>query len=481
MNNDVDRHRTLPQSLDAEKGLLCSCLLSGTVLDELTSYPPEMFYHPAHQTVFDLIRSMRNRSVPVDFIGIARELELAGDAGKGLEEVGGAGYVTELFTFVPTAANWSFYRETVADCWKARRVIGELSRVVGAAYSALDGEGIDALLEDVETSLFSLRDDRKIEEDILDSAQLANELMDAVEVAHSHRGRTVGVPSGFFDIDRMLGGFMPEELYLIAARPSQGKSSLALNMIRHALFGDDKWEGCPVALFSLEMPAVDQAKRLAADLQGIELQKFRDGFFSQVDLDKVGRAAAQIGSSKFFVCKTPGLSVQAWRVKARRLVQKHGVKIIFIDYLQLMRSTSKRAQDNRQAEVAEISTMLKNTARELGVPVVALAQLSRDAENRKPTLAQLRESGQLEQDADAVIFIYRPQKNERDEDTGEALQREEALAIIAKQRNGPVGEVDLDFVGKFTRFENVTGKRYSNNQDQRQGAKRRKGADSEDD
>lgn len=488
MSGESLASRTMPRDLEAERALLCSHLILPDLLDATMAFPVEIFYHPPHQCIFRALREMRTAQVGIDFVTLCSELhrQLGGalidsegsDSGEGveiaLERAGGPGYISQLFTIVPTAGNYEFYLKRVHEAFVCRNLIEVGTRIAQRGYEFSGSvQEIEDELGEIEAEIFALRDQRRMDNEIKDAVQIANELINAAEAAFKHRGRCLGVPTGFVDIDRMLGGFMRQELYIIAARPSQGKSALALNMLRYAMLGDDTFEGVPVGLFSLEMPSVDQAKRLASDTQSVELQKFRDGFFSKDEMQRIGRASRTIGGAKLYIDDTPAISVQRWRVTARRMVSKLGVKIIFVDYLQLMVSHSKRARDNRQAEVAEISAVLKQTARELNIPVVALAQLTRDAENRKPNLSHLRESGAIEQDADAVIFIHRPEKGGVDEH-GETLQREEALAIVAKQRNGPVGDVDLDFVGKFTRFENVTEKRWSNNKDKRQGAKPRR-------
>ena len=458
--------RQLPQDHDAERGLLGSVLVQPALLDELTNQSADIFHLPSHARIFKALRDMQDHLQPIDLITLTSHLEKEGV----LEDVGGAAAVTDLLTFVPTAANWSYYLEILREKFKSRTLIAECTKLIASAYDAKCAEELEGLIEDAEMKFFALRDDRKLDLELKDSRCVMNEVVDAAELAHNHRGRTIGIPTGFVDVDRMLGGLMKEELYLIAARPSQGKSAFMINMLRHQVLGDDKFNPVPVGLFSLEMPAADQGKRMVCDFSSLELQKFRDGFFAKDEMQKIGAAAARFMGAKFFIDDTAALSVQQFRVKARRMVSKHGVRVIYIDYLQLMRSSSKRAQDNRQAEVAEISTLLKRTARELKIPIVALAQLTRDAENKKPNLSHLRESGQLEQDADGVIFVYRPQKGEKDEN-GNTIEIEDAEAIIAKQRNGPIGDVPLKFIGKHTRFESTTKKAYSNNMNERQRRK----------
>lgn len=473
-----DIHRSLPQSLDAEKGVLCSCLLSpGTVLDECaTRLLPEAFYHPAHQLLYEEMIEMRSALVPVDFITLTSRLKKRGLPDNATEEqmkahaglldkVGGAASISELFTFVPTASNADYYIDIVREKYHLRQLIRICTEFGARAYEE-QGE-VKVLLDEFEQRAMNLgAADGSDEADILDTRQVMELMMNQVEARYKRRGHTIGIPSGFADLDRMLQGFMDEEFYLLAARPSQGKSAAAVNMIRHII---EHANGYKAGLFSLEMPAADQANRLISDVEGIELQKFRDGFFSDMDVKKIVRAAGRYAKeNRFHIDQTPALSIQSFRAKARRMVRR-GVNIIFVDYLQLAKSTSKRAQDNRQAEVAEISAALKASARELKIPIVALAQLTRDAENRKPNLAMLRESGALEQDADAVIFVFRPQKGEKDERTGKPLEVEDAEFIVAKQRNGPVGDVELTFTGKFTRFKGKTEKLTSNNPAERQG------------
>jgi replicative DNA helicase len=484
-----DIHRQMPTNLDAEKGCLSSLLGRPDLLDRLERYPESIFYHPAHAEILRAMRDMRTEAIPLDFVTLTTWLKRQGlpenpseqevKAHRGLlDRVGGAAALSELFTFVPTSLNFEWYLEEVLLAWKCRNVIQACTELVEASYSAKTDADVEDLLEQTEARLFALRDAGRIEEEILDTRAVMQLTINQIDARYRKRGKTVGVPSGFVDIDRMLSGFMPEELYVVAGRPSQGKSAFAMNMVRHML---ELENGPMVGLFSLEMPAADQGNRLLADTLGIDLQKFRDGFFSQTELSSLVRAASQFGKeNRLHIDQTPGLSVQAFRVKARRMV-KRGVNIIFVDYLQLMRSTSKRAQDNRQIEVAEISTLLKQTARELKIPIVALAQLTRDAENREPNLSMLRESGAIEQDADGVVFIWRFEKGEIDDETGDPKKVESAQAIIAKQRNGPIGPVPLKFVTYLARFESTTEKIYSNNKSKRQAGRggRKKGKQTE--
>lgn len=456
----------MPQDLRAEKALLGSLLMRPDLIDELVALPAELFYLPIHRELFETMREMREKMIPIDIATVAAEMV---KREAGVREVVDS-YVAELFIEVPTAANWDHYLTLVREKHKARTVIIECEKLIRQARLAKGEEDIEGLLEDVETTFFRLRDDKRMDDEVKDSRQVMNEVVDYVEMAHKHRGRTIGIATGFVDVDRMMGGLMNSELYLVAARPSQGKSAFMMNMLRHQVLGDDKQPPVAVGLFSLEMPAVDQGKRMVCDHASLELQRFRDGFFGKQEMAQIGMSAARFMNAKFLIDDTPSLTVQQFRVKARRMVARHKVRVIYIDYLQLMRSSSKRAQDNRQAEVAEISTLLKRTARELKIPIVALAQLTRDAENKKPNLSQLRESGQLEQDADGVIFIHRPMKGARDED-GNTIEIEEAEAIVAKQRNGPIGDVPLQFIGKYTRFQSTTRKAYSNNKEERQKRK----------
>lgn len=477
----AESHRTMPNDLESEKALLCSLLVNAELIDRMERYPETIFWHPAHVEIFRLLREMRTEAMPIDFITLTAyakrhglpnnpsEEQIAAHHGL-LDKVGGAAAISELFTYVPTSLNFDWYLGEVLLAWKCRNVINACSELVAASYTAKTESDVEDLLEQVETRIFGLRDSGKIEEEILDTKQVMERTINQIDARYRKRGKTVGIPSGFSDIDRMMSGFMPQELYVVAGRPSQGKSAFAMNMVRNCM------ENNVVAgLFSIEMPAADQGNRLLADALGIDLLKFRDGFFSKEDVARIARMAGEYAKGDcLHVDETAGLSIQGFRVKARRMV-KRGVKIIFVDYLQLMRSTSKRAQDNRQIEVAEISCLLKQTARELNIPIVALAQLTRDAENREPNLSMLRESGAIEQDADGVIFIWRPEKGAIDDETDEPKKVENAVGIIAKQRNGPVGPVPLKFVTYLARFESTTEKLYSNNPKQRQGGTGKRG------
>jgi replicative DNA helicase len=289
------------------------------------------------------------------------------------------------------------------------------------------------------------------------------EAIEGIESTYKNRGKCVGLPTMTTDFDRMTGGLRPGQMVVVAGRPGMGKSALSVQWATAMAEA-----GFPVAVFSLEMTGVDLASRMICTEMPLDLKRVRDGFMNKNDMQRMPVAASKIGHLPLHIDETPSLNIFDFRGRARRAVVKHGVKCIVVDYLQLMRSTSKRAQENRAYEVAEISMALKATAKELGVPVIAATQLGRNAEERSaPKLADLRESGQIEQDADIVVMLHRPKKGMKDSD-GNSLDDGSVELIVAKQRNGPVGTVNLKFEAEYTRFANVTEALYSNNKEKRQ-------------
>jgi replicative DNA helicase len=279
-------------------------------------------------------------------------------------------------------------------------------------------------------------------------------------MAHKKRGKPIGIATGFTDLDRMTGGLKAGQLIIIAARPSMGKSAFATNIAEHACLRDQ----VPTALFSLEMTGEELMERVLCTQSNVKLQRVRDGFMSKDEMATLGRKVGQIVDAPLYLDETPSLSIAAFRARARRAVAKYGVKLLIVDYLQLMKGSTKRAAMDRRLEIDEISSGLKATAKELGVPVIALSQLNRDAEERaEPKLSHLRESGSIEQDADVVALLHRPERvSHKEEDKGKAV------LILAKQRNGPVGRIELHFDAEITQFRSGTGKLYSNKAEERQ-------------
>lgn len=457
----ADLHRILPASGDAELGVLGSILISQTEVLESAlekGITAAHFHVPAHGRIFEVLCGMKEKGKPLDFItltGVLRDMDE-------LDRVGGPAFVTNLFTFIPTAANADFYIETLQEKFVAREII----RIASAAASrAYDGsQDPYALLEDLQGQVIEIgqahakQDNlRTIKEGMMDS-------IDAIQTQYESRGDTIGLATGFHDFDRMTGGLMPGQYFIIAARPSMGKSAVAMNIVDHVAMVEKQ----PVAVFSLEMTYPELCMRLLCARAPLNIKRVRDGFLANADFERITTAVSALASAPIYVDDTAGLSAFEFRARARRAVLKRGVKLIVVDYLQLMKSTSKRAQSDRQQEISEISSAIRETAKQLGVPIIAVAQLGRDVDQRKghrPQLSDLRESGSLEQDAHIVAFMLRPGYYAKDEG---AEENNEALMILAKQRNGPTGDIQLIFQKEFARFQSATQKLYSNNEEERQ-------------
>ena len=446
-----DVHRLLPQSPDAEKGVLCSYLLAPREVGGFCAekqITPAHFHIPAHGELFGVLQQLWDANKPIDFIILT---ELLRDTQR-LDMVGGAAFVTELFTFLPTAANLAYYVEIVQEKHTLREIIKVCTEYAARSYDEQDN--VPNLLDDVEGKIFAIAQDRFKDK----AASMKDQVMQAIhaiEELYERRGAITGLPTGLAEFDKMTDGLHAAEMIVIAARPSMGKTALAMNMAEHIALEEKR----AVAVFSLEMSTSQLVQRMLCSRARVNLGNVRNGFLSERDFPALTAAASKLAESKFFIDDTPGLSILELRAKARRLKSQHDIAAIFIDYLQLLRSTSKRAQDNRQLEIAEISSGLKGLAKELNIPIVVLAQLNRNPEGRtgaslgRPRLSDLRESGSIEQDADVVGLLIRDEYYaDTDEDKKEAEGK--ATLIIAKQRNGPVGDIPLTFLKEFTRFEN---------------------------
>jgi replicative DNA helicase len=406
------------------------------------------FYIPAHQTIYTVLVDLWNAGQGIDlitFTQILRDRNL-------LETVGGASFVTSLFTFVPTAANVGYYLEIVRDKYILREIISACTE--GARRSYEEQGEVDNLLDEVEQKIYAVGEDR-FKDTALSMKDQVMDAIEAIEKLYQQHGGITGLSTGFKDLDRLTSGLHPAEMIVIAARPSMGKTALAMNIAEHVAVNENR----AVAVFSLEMSAQQLVQRLLCSRAGVNSQKVRDGtFLADRDFPKLTAAASKLAEARIFIDDSPGLNILELRAKARRLKAQHEIELIVIDYLQLLRSTSRRGQENRQIEISEISAGIKGLAKELNIPIIVAAQLNRNPENRtgdskgRPRLSDLRESGSIEQDADLVGLLVRQEyyadtEEEKDETEGKAD------LIIAKQRNGPTGDVPLTFRKEFTRFE----------------------------
>src|SRR6266446_555049 len=441
-----DIHRTPPNSVEAEQGVLGSMLISprDTIAECVEKINEEYFYVPAHQTIYTVLVELWNAGQAIDLITFTQVLR---DRNL-LESLGGASFVTGLFTFVPTAANVQYYLDIVRDKYILREIIAAATESVRRAYEEQDE--VSNLLDEVEQRIFAVGEDR-FKGQMLSMKDQVMDAIESIEKLYERKGGITGISTGFVEFDRMTSGLHSSEMIVIAARPSMGKTALAMNIAEHVAIN----EKLPVGVFSLEMSSQQLVQRLLCSRARVNLQKVRDGFLGERDFPSLTAAASKLAEAKIFIDDSASLTILELRAKARRLKAQQDVQLIIVDYLQLLRSTSRRAQDNRQLEISEISAGLKGLAKELKIPIIVVAQLNRQPEQRlggKPRLSDLRESGSIEQDADLVALLVRPELYEEDEEA-RVEKAGEAELIIAKQRNGPVGEIALTFLKEFTRFE----------------------------
>ena len=441
-----DVGRTLPHSVEAEQGVLGSMLISprDIIAECVEKITEEYFYIPAHQTIYTVLVELWNAGQGIDLITFTQTLR---DRNV-LDAVGGAPFLTSLYTFVPTAANVTYYLEIVREKFILRQIIAACTESVRRSYDEQDE--VNALLDEVEQKIFAVGEDR-FKGQMPGMKEQVMGALESIEQLWERRGGITGISTGFTELDRMTNGLHEAEMIVIAARPSMGKTALAMNIAEHVAISSK----LPVAVFSLEMSSQQLVQRLLCSRARVNLQKVREGFLAERDFPSLTAAASKLAEAEIFIDDTAGLSILELRAKARRLKAQKNIQLIVVDYLQLLKSTTRRAQDNRQLEISEISAGLKGLAKELKVPIIVLAQLNRQPEARsggKPRLSDLRESGSIEQDADLVGLLVRPEVYEEDEDA-RAEKAGEAELIIAKQRNGPVGEVPLTFLKEFTRFE----------------------------
>ena len=442
--------RLPPHSIEAEQGVLGCILLSpNDCLGEcvqLFKAGGDVFYDLRHRSIYEVLVDMYDRKEAIDPITVQQTLR---DKHQ-LDGVGGVAYLASLPDAVPSAANLLYYVDIVREKFVLRRMIGTCTEVVARAY---DHQGeVDELLDEVERDVLKIAEER-VDTKSTSIKDLVHGAINKIEEYHKNQGMLTGIGTGFQDLDKMTTGLHAGEMIVIAARPSMGKTSLAMNIAEHVCM-DQK---LPVGVFSLEMTAESLVLRMLCSRSRVNLRSITSGFLAERDFPKLTGAAGKLAGAPLYIDDTPGLSVLQMRAKARRMHQQHGVRLFVIDYLQLLHSTSRRAE-NRQQEIADISSGVKALAKELEVPVIVLAQLNREIEkekNRKPRMADLRESGAIEQDADLVAMLYRASS---DDDDGAAEASQEAIPVnllIAKQRNGPTGDVHLTFLKSYTRFESA--------------------------
>jgi len=433
--------RILPHSVEAEQSVIGSMIMDReaiVVASELIT--GEDFYNKQYGIVFETMIELNNEGRPVDLVTLQDRLKEKDVP----PEVSSLEFVRDLITAVPTSANIKHYANIVAEKSTLRKLIRLNEEIANTCY--LGKENLEVILEETEKKIFQLVQKRNTG-DFVPIRQVVMNAMEKIEKASKNKGAVTGIPTGFVDLDYKTAGLQPSDLVLIAARPSMGKTAFVLNVAEYMAFKQDN----TVAIFSLEMSKEQLVNRLFAMQSRVDSQHIRTGQLSDQEWEKLIESAGIIGKSKLIIDDTPGISIAELRSKCRKFKLEHNLSIVIIDYLQLMSGSGKT--DSRQQEISDISRSLKGLARELNVPVVALSQLSRAVEQRpdhRPMLSDLRESGAIEQDADVVMFLYRDDYYNHDTD-----KKDIAEVIIAKQRNGPIGTVELAWLPNYTKFANL--------------------------
>ena len=433
--------RILPHSVEAEQSVIGSMIMDReaiVVASELIS--GEDFYNKQYGILFETMLELNNEGNPVDLVTLQNRLKEKDVP----PEVSSLEFVRDLITAVPTSANIKYYANIVAEKSTLRRLIRLNEDIANTCY--IGKENLEFILEDTEKRVFQLVQ-RRNTEDFVPIRQVVMNAMDKIETAAKNKGSVTGIPTGFTDLDYRTAGMQPSDLVLIAARPSMGKTAFVLNIAQHVAFK----QNLPVAIFSLEMSKEQLVNRMFSLESSVDAQKLRTGQLNDQEWERLIESAGVIGRSNLMIDDTPGISISELRSKCRKFKLEKGLSMIIIDYLQLMSGSGR--SDSRQQEISDISRSLKAVARELSVPVLALSQLSRAVEQRpdhRPMLSDLRESGAIEQDADVVMFIYRDDYYNHDSE-----KKGVSEIIIAKQRNGPIGTVELAWLPEYTKFANL--------------------------
>jgi replicative DNA helicase len=440
-NSQHDIGKMPPQNVDAEQSVLgCLMLDKDAIIKIGDTITAEDFYDHRHSLIYEAMLRLFERNISIDILTVANELEEQ----KILEKAGGNAYLATLVNAVPSAAHVTYYAGIVRKKGTLRRLIQSAGEITNLAFSE-DGE-IEQILDKAEQKLFTVSQ-KHLKQNFISISSVLHETFERIDELHREKGKLRGIPTGYIDLDKVLGGFQKSDLVVLAARPSMGKTSLALDFMRNVAV----YHKIPVGIFSLEMSKDQLVDRLLSAQSNIDFWKIRTGNLDDNDFDKLQEGMGILAEAPIFIDDAAGANIMEVRTKARRLQSEHNVGMIVVDYLQLMVGKNP---DNRVQEVSEISRSLKILARELNVPVIALSQLSRGVENRPdkvPQLADLRESGSIEQDADVVMFIYR-----EDMYKGKDSSRPNIAEIhIKKHRNGPTGQIDLYFDAEKTSFKNL--------------------------
>lgn len=440
-----------PQSLEAEMSILGGILIDNDAINRvLEILTPDDMYRESHRKLFRAMLRLSELREPCDLITLTDILKKQGE----LEEVGGAAYLTTLVDYVPTAANIAYYCKIVKEKSLNRRLISIATEIATRGYD--EQADVNELLDKAQKDIYDISEN-KLRPQYVAVQDVIKDTFKMLQTLHDRKEHITGVPSGYEQLDNLTAGFQPGDLIIIAARPSMGKTTLALNIAQYA--SAESKRPVPSVIFSLEMGKEQLVMRFFASLARVDFGRMRTGHFQDADWPRLQRAASTLYNSKIFIDDTPAISVLELRSKARRLKSEHDIGLIFVDYLQLMRGSNN--PESRQQEISEISRSLKALAKELNVPVVALSQLNRSLENRqdkRPMMSDLRESGAIEQDADVIMFVYREsvycESCRKRDNSCTQNHVHDAEIIIGKQRNGAIGTVNLLFFGEHTRFEN---------------------------
>ncbi len=438
---DLSDPKVPPQNLEAEQSVLGAILLDNVAMAKaMDVITEEDFYRGAHRKIFTAMLDLSETGEAIDQITLTEHLKRKGE----LESVGGAAYLAELVAAVPSSANVRYHSKIVRDKALLRSLIGTSHDIIARGYEG--SSSVDELLEHAERSVFSIAEG-KLGRSFIELKQIIKESLDLVDALSKRKERITGIPTGFYDFDDLTAGLQPSDLVVIAGRPSMGKTSLALGMAQHAAVHHKK----VIGIFSLEMSKAQLVLRMLSSEAHVDSHALRTGRLQKEDWWRLAEAAGRLEQAPIFIDDSGAVTVQQMRGKARRLKREHGLDLLIVDYLQLMQGRSD--VESRQQEISDISRSLKALAKELNVPVIALSQLSRKVEDRKPPipmLADLRESGAIEQDADLVVFIYR-------EDQYDPNSEKKGIAeiLVRKHRNGPTRDIQLFFHDRFAKFESL--------------------------
>lgn len=433
-----DITRIPPHSVESEQSILGSILLDkDAIITVAETITPSDFYKDAHRVIYESMMALNNKNEPIDMVTLTDELRKKGY----LDDIGGVTYLTSLSTIVPTTSNVKYYADIVKEKSVLRQLIKASNDIINLGYGS--GESAENVLDFAEKKIFDISQERT-NDDFKPINQVLMDTYDMIESIYSNKSDVTGVTTGFKDLNKKINGLQRTDLILVAARPAMGKTAFALNLVQNAAIKGN----ASVAVFSLEMSKEQLAQRMIAAQSNVELKKMKTGTLNDADWPRIISAMAVMSDAKIFIDDTPGIKINELRSKCRKLKMEQGLDLVMIDYLQLMESDSKN--ESRQQEISKISRSLKILAKELDCPVVALSQLSRAPEQRadhRPVLSDLRESGAIEQDADIVMFLYRDEYYHSDSE-----KKDLAEVIIAKNRHGETGSVELVWMGSIQRF-----------------------------